>query len=346
MRLAFVSLLGLLVGCQEGFSISATETTFCDEFAEVACRNMYQCCSEAQIENELGVSEPRTETQCVEDKKRNCVRATSSLRDSLEAGRVTFNPEPLNTCLEAYVAPDDNTCAAYFDKLPWTEPCKAQVWTGTVAVAGTCFFDHDCAGWPKSAECGPDQKCLVLPGGGQPCPQGLCADGFFCNTAGTPVCAARLGENSPCTSNGQCLDELFCDQTAMPMPICTKQKPGGSACTSDLGCISGDCVPGKCAMTNQQCFTDTGCQAHCANSTSFCQVGFDYTCNTTPGHCDVVTSQPCSGSSGDSQCVSASAGTRCIFNIACVPGDCIGDPVCTAPLFLADYCTVGLGLTP
>jgi hypothetical protein len=331
------------VGCQDGIDINATEDTFCDEFAEVACHNMYQCCSESQIEQELGVSEPRTEVQCREDKRRLCVRSTASLRDSLAAGRVTFNAEPLNTCLNAYLAPDD-TCSTYVDKFPWTEPCKAQVWTGTVGAMGKCFFDHDCAGAPKSAECGPDQKCIALPTGGQPCPMGTCADGFFCGTGA--VCQARLGENAPCTSTSQCQDMLFCDTTAMPQPLCASRKPGGAMCTSDLACISGDCVPGRCAMTNVTCFTDAQCGGRCANSTQSCTVGIDWTCNTTAGHCDVVTSQPCSGSTGDSQCVNANAGTRCIFNISCVAGDCVGDPICTAPLFAADYCTIGLGLTP
>jgi hypothetical protein len=343
MRLAFVSVLGLLVGCQDGFSIDATEDTFCDEFAEVACHNMYGCCSESQIEQELGVSEPRTEAQCREDKRRLCVRATASLRDSLAAGRVTFNPMPLNACLEAIATPDDGTCSTYVDKLPWTDACDEPAWTGTVAVGGTCFFDHDCAGSPKSAECGPDQKCAALPTGGFPCPMGVCAEGFFC---GTGTCQAKLAEGAPCTTSGQCLDTLFCDTMAMPAPVCSSRKPGGAMCTSDLACISGDCVPGRCALTQQQCFVDTQCSGHCANSTAFCTVGLDYTCNTTPGHCDVVTSFPCSGSTGDSTCVANSAGTKCIFNISCVPGDCVGDPICTAPLFLADYCVAGLGLTP
>lgn len=343
MRLAFVSVVALLAGCQDGLSVDATETTFCDEFAEVACHNMYQCCSEAQIENELGVSEPRTEEQCREDKRRLCVRGTASLRDSLTAGRVTFNAEALNTCLTTLLAPDD-TCSTYVSELPWLEACEVQVWSGTVATGGNCFFDHDCAGAPKSAQCGPDQKCQTLPTAGFPCPTGECAADFFCGTGG--LCQAKLAENAPCTGTNQCQEDLFCDLAATPMPICIAQKPGGSPCTSDQGCISGDCVPGKCMGTQQSCFTDMQCGGRCANSTAFCNVGMDYTCNTTPGHCDVVVTTPCSGSTADTQCVNASAGTRCIFNVSCVPGDCVGDPVCTAPLFLADYCSAGLGLTP
>jgi hypothetical protein len=344
MRLAFLSVIGLLAGCQDGISIDASEDNFCDEFAEVACHNMYQCCSEAQIENELGVTEPRTEVQCREDKKRVCIRSTASIRDSLAAKRVELKADALDACLTAMLAPD-GTCSTYVDELPWLEACKAEVWVGKVAAGGACFFDHDCAGAPKNAECGADQKCAALPTAGSPCLNGVsCAADFFCGP-GT-ICTQKLAENAPCTSNDQCQEKLFCDTTVTPTPVCSARKPGGAACTSDLGCVSGDCVPGRCAGTNQSCYTDSQCGGHCATSTAFCTVGFDYTCNTTAGHCDVVTTQPCSGSTGDSQCVSAGAGSKCIFNITCVPGDCTGDPVCTAPLFLADYCDAALSLTP
>lgn len=153
MRLACVAVIGLLAGCQEGISIDASESNFCDELAEVACHNMYQCCSEAQIENELGVSEPRTEAQCREDKKRLCIRSSASLRDSLAAGRVELKADALNACLDAMLAPD-GTCSTYVAELPWLEACKQQAWVGKVAAGGACFFDHDCAGAPKNAECG------------------------------------------------------------------------------------------------------------------------------------------------------------------------------------------------
>lgn len=343
MRGSCLVLLGLLVGCQDGFSVNASAETFCDEYAEVVCHNMYQCCTEAQIEAELGVDEPRTEQQCRVDKKRTCERATVSVRDSLKAGRVTFNPDAFNNCLSAMVAPSD-TCSEYVMKNPFDEACEESPWVGTVAMGGTCYFDHDCAGAPRSAECGPDQKCVALPTGGFPCPNGTCAEGFFCGT--NAICESRLAENAPCTSNGQCQEDLFCDLTATPTPICTARKGGGEACTSNAACESGECVPGRCMGTNLTCYTDAQCGGRCADTNSTCTVGFDYLCNPTGGFCNVVTSVPCSGSTADSQCLAAEAGDKCIFNVACVPGDCVGDPVCTAPLFLTDYCAIGLGLSP
>jgi hypothetical protein len=146
-------------------------------------------------------------------------------------------------------------------------------------------------------------------------------------------------------SSSECQEDLFCDLTALPMPICTTPMQAGSSCTSDAGCLSGDCVPGTCAVTQTSCYTDAQCNARCADDNSFCQLGFDYQCNIS-GVCNGNTSITCSGSTANTTCVNAGAGTTCLFNVACVPGDCVGDPVCTAPLFLVDYCTAGLGLLP
>lgn len=343
MRGSCLVLVGLLIGCQDGFSVDATEENFCEEVAKVACHNMYLCCTEDQIEANLGVTEPRTELQCREDKERECVIANAAVRDSLKASRVTFNAEAFNACLNAVAAPSD-TCATYLPEYPWLEACEEQSIVGTVAAGGTCFFNHDCAGAPDDAVCAPNQKCEALPTGGFPCPNGSCASDFFCGA--NAICQAKLAESAPCMTSSQCQEDLFCDTTAMPMPICTARKPGGASCTSNLGCVSGDCVPGQCMGTSQACYTDAQCGARCAGTSQFCTVGFDYTCNTAPGHCDVVTSTSCSGSTADQQCVNAAAGTRCIFNVSCVPGDCVGEPVCTAPLFLVDYCEIALGVNP
>lgn len=342
MRTCLV-LLGLIAGCNDGLSVDASSENFCDEVAEVACHNMYQCCSEAEIENELNVTEPRTELQCREDKRRLCEHSTqtTAYRDSLKAGRVTFDAAAFNTCLSAFLAPSD-TCSIFVSELPTMDACMDDPWIGTVAIGGACFFPHDCVGSPETSTCAPDQKCVALATEGFPCTNG-CATGFYCNASS--ICTSRLAEGAPCTGlPNQCQKDLFCDPRATPAPKCTAKQPGGAACTSDGGCISSDCVPGKCASTNNSCFTDTDCGGRCADDNSSCTVGMDYLCNTVAGHCDVVTTTPCSGFNADTTCVNAVAGTKCIFNVTCVPGDCVGDPVCTTPLFNVDYCDAGLAL--
>jgi hypothetical protein len=322
----------LLVACgDEGISINSTAQNFCDEIAEVACNNLYQCCAEGEIEDFLGVSEPRTEAQCREDVKRLCDRRSGTLNDSITAGRVTFDAMRMNECLNSIVAPAD-ACSSVVSELPWKEACMDSSWVGTVATGGACFFAHDCAGAPDSF-CAPNQKCAAKPVAGFPCGTG-CASQFYCLNG---VCQAKLTEGAPCTSTTQCATNLFCDLDATPMPICTAKLPGGSTCHSNAGCISSSCIPGQCMGTSLNCYRDTDCASRCADDNSIC---------TTSAQCATGTC-----SVGGNSCLSdayctAGVGDVCVFPVLCLPGDCIGDPVCTAQTLTVDYCTGALSELP
>lgn len=337
MRIALLSVLGaLLVGCgDDGVNIAANQDNFCETIADVVCHNLYQCCTESEIEDYLSVSEPRTELQCIEDRKRDCQRDAADIRDSLQAGRITFDATRLNDCLNAIVAPE-NVCSAVVTELPYKEACKDSPFVGTVATGGTCFFNHDCAGAPDSF-CGPDQKCKQKPQAGFPCSFSMpCASQFYCATNGT--CAAKLAAGAPCTGDpNQCAEGLFCDSLATPMPVCAARHAGGEACTADAACTSGDCVPGQCMGTTQTCFTDAGCQSRCAGTGFSCTTA----ANCGNGNCSISgttcngTSLLCNGGTGDT----------CVFPVQCLPGDCVGDPICTSQTLTVDYCTV-VGVSP
>jgi hypothetical protein len=320
----FVFVSGLVAaGCSGGgVDISTSASNVCDEIAEVACHNMYQCCTEGEIEDFLNVSEPRTEPQCRVDLTRACERASLTLNDSLVAGRVRFEPERMNSCLDAIVAPDDS-CGMIVATLPWKEACMESAFVGTVEIGGSCLFAHDCAGAPDNF-CAPNQKCAAKPTAGFPCGTG-CASAFFCSAG---ICQPKLAAGAPCLSTSQCQQELFCDIGA-PMPVCTAKQPGGSACTSSLGCASGQCIPGQCMGTSQSCFRDADCLSRCADDGSFCTTS----ANCSTGTCSV----------GGNLCTSnlncTAGGTdACVFPVLCLPGDCLGDPICTSQTLSVDYC--------
>lgn len=331
MRQVFAFAVVLLVGCggDGGVNIDSNADNVCGEIAEVGCHNLYQCCAEGEIENFLGVSEPRTELQCRDDLERICERRAGTLEFSIGEGRVRFDAAAMNACLETIVAPDD-TCATVVTMLPWTEACMNTAFVGTVATGGDCFFAHDCAGG-VDAFCAPNQKCAMRPTAGMPCGSG-CASAFFCQTG---VCAPRVAAGSMCTSTTQCQQTLFCD-TSAPTPVCTARLPGGSACTSSSGCASGQCVPGTCTGTSNTCFRDTDCSGRCADDNSFC---------TTAANCALGTcSVSLTSCSQQSQCTMV--GDVCNFPVQCLPGDCLGDPVCTAATLTVDYCTGALNELP
>lgn len=328
MRVAFLSVIGLLVAAcgEDGVTVSTNEDNFCDEVAEVACHNLYQCCTEGEIESYLSVDDPRTELQCRDDAKRRCERNFVAVSDSLKQKRMTLDTTKLDACLQAYVAPD-GVCSQVAMELPWLESCKENPFVGQVAIGGTCFFSLDCAGAPDSTFCGTDQKCKAKPTAGFPCTGNNCAKGFYCGANNT--CAPRVALGAPCTQANQCEDKLFCD-TSATMPVCAEPKAGGEACTSDLGCKSTDCVPGMCAAGNvsQICYKDADCGKRCGGTGISCQ---------TPAYCGNGTCTNFGTSCNDS--VTCPSGSQCVYTIDCVPVDCVGDPVCTLEYVAVDYCT-------
>jgi len=323
MRLALCA-VAVLVGCNDGtVKVDTTQDNFCEQIADVACHNMYQCCTEHEIESALRVTDPRTELQCRDDLRVSCERASADIQDSLQAGRVTFDAMRLNECLNSIVSPKE-TCADVVTELPWKETCKDSAFVGTVAIGGACFFDFDCTGAPDNF-CAANQKCTAKPTAGLPCGTG-CASAYYCGTGG--LCAPKLGAGAMCTTTSQCAMDLYCDTNQVPA-VCAAKQPGGAACSSSLGCVSGECIPGQCMGTTQTCYKDTECTSHCAGTTTFCSTSS----NCSTGTCS-VGGNLCSS---NTSCI-AGGGDTCVFPIQCVPGDCLGEPVCTNATITVDYC--------
>lgn len=338
MRVALLCVLGLTVGCgDDGISVNTNESNFCEQLAAVICHNMYQCCTESEIQDELSVSEPRTENQCREDLTRRCDRSSQTLRDSIQAGRVQLDAARLNDCLNAVLAPD-GVCGEVVTEVPWEEPCFTTPWVGTVQPAASCYFDFDCAGYPD-ADCGPDQKCKLKPTAGFPC-DGGCASDYYC-VSQTQTCAAKSDAGGMCTTDQQCnsRQDLYCEiPSGMTTGMCALRGAAGSACLRDAACQSFDCVPGRCQGTNFTCYDDLGCNGRCADDNGFCNSASD--CGT--GLCN-MTGTTCSEFT---LCDTTTFPTNtCVYPVQCVPGDCVGEPVCTAPLIVTDYCDA-VGVVP
>ncbi len=266
-RLLYIGIICGLAACGgSGISIDTNADNVCSEIAEVACHNLYQCCAEGEIENFLGVQDPRTEVQCRDDVRRICDRQLAQRDASITAGRSAFDSDIMNGCLDALIAPD-GLCADISDALPWTEACMNDAWVGQVADGGECFQPFECAS--SDSFCAATQRCTALPKLGEPC-TGQCANGLFCSG----VCEQQLGAGAMCTSSIQCQDELFCD-TAATVPTCTALGEGGDSCKSNQACKSFQCIPGTCMGTNQNCFTDANCSGQCSDGSGFCSQDFE-----------------------------------------------------------------------
>jgi hypothetical protein len=321
--------IAFVFGCGGGVDIDTNQDNVCSEVAEVACHNMYQCCSEGEIEDFLGVGEPRTEAQCRDDIRSECVRQIASLDFAVDEKRVRFDAAIMNDCLDALVAPGD-TCATIATALPWDAACMNSAWIGLVADGSRCLSSLECAS--EDSFCGANQTCIARPGDGQPCGVG-CASGLFCS-AGT--CRARLPAGGACTSSNQCLEGLFCDTDAAPS-VCAERRAIGEACTGDAVCASSECIPGLCARNGATCFADGDCfGGACADDNSLCFA--DSEC--APGRCSV------SGAACSAAVACAGVGETCVFPVRCNPPDCVGDAVCGERYLLVDYCEDALNELP
>ena len=327
-------------GGDDGVSISTNQDNVCSTIAEVACHNLYQCCSESEIEDYLSVSDPRTEAQCRDDLTKRCERGTAKLADSIKNNRASFDGKIMDACLNSVLAPSGQ-CASVDSMLPWVDTCADSAWTGKVADGGMCFAKYECAS--KDSYCSPNQMCTALPTSGMPCSTGLgCATGFYCNGS---TCTALVAEGGMCTSTLQCTKPLFCD-TSLPTPVCSQLKEGGQTCTSSSSCKSGDCLPGTCSNSpTSTCYTNAQCYGRCQTGNNFCTQ--DSNCGN--GTC---SNSPTTLCSSDFNCQNISTGSgsatsgTCQFTNHCVPGTCQGEVVCADAQIVVDYCTSALGALP
>jgi hypothetical protein len=322
-----VSLLCIcVVACGDGVEISTNAQNVCSEIAEVACHNLYKCCSEGEIEGFLRVDEPRTEEQCREDVRRLCRRDIARLDDAISSRRMRFDATTMNNCLEALVAPD-STCATVSSTVPWAEECMNSAWVGLVADGGQCFNTLECGS--KDSVCAPtNQTCVAKAGTGQPCGQFGCATGNYCQTA-TATCQPQLGEGQPCTSQVQCQTKLFCD-TGAPTPTCTAPKDGGQTCSTDNVCKSNDCLAGTCAGSTTQCFSTTGCGRRCTNMPAVTCIS-DSGCGN--GTCSITTTMMCNTTG-----MTCPLNEVCQFPVGrCAQVECAGR-VCSQAQLVTDYC--------
>jgi hypothetical protein len=341
MRVTLGIALTCLVACGSDNgkpSISTTSDNLCDQIAAVECYDLYQCCSEGEIESDLGVQDPRTQDQCRDDIKKRCERALAPIESSIKAKRVTFDASVMNACLKALLAPDNECATISMDMLPWADACMMEPFTGNVPIGGMCYYTFECmgasmtTGMNGTAYCAPNETCTALPTDNQPCSstQG-CAGGYYCNFT-NDTCQALLGQGGACTGGNQCQKGLYCDLST-GTGSCQPLHGGGEPCTGNQSCESNQCLPGQCMRSFGTCYTSANCQRYCGSGPRMGGTCFsDVDCE---GHCSTTTTQLCTSSA---TCPVGPPAETCVL-YTCVPDTCVGDIVCGSSQVDADYCT-------
>ena len=319
-----------LAACGSDVDIDTNADNVCNEMAEVACHNMYNCCSAGEIQELLNVGEPRTQAECQEDVRRLCERSVAPLDFAIAQQRVRFEADVMNHCLESLVAPS-GTCASVETSLPWAEACMNSAWVGLVADGGACLSSIECAG--EDSFCAPNQLCTARPSAGQQCGQFGCASDSYCDFN---TCRLRARDGEPCAFNGECEQGLFCDFAAAPAARCAAPRAIGEACSGNASCQSNRCTPGICAGALQLCFNDSQCGGTCEDDNSPCTT--DANCGF--GQCS-ISLFTCASTA---QC--ADPNDVCLFPVRCNVGRCTGDIVCADNYQVVDYCEDALEALP
>lgn len=89
--------------------------------------------------------------------------------------------------------------------------------------------------------------CQPMPGEGDPCPEGSCAEGLHCpwSDGEDAVCQREPGFGDPCPE-GICIRGMYCADHDAQDPVCAALKPDGAACDDSLECLSNECIEGSC----------------------------------------------------------------------------------------------------
>jgi hypothetical protein len=263
---------------------------------------------------------------------------------SISAGRVLYDPERLEECLEGIAALECDVLTQTFPA-----PCTA-VLDGNVAVGEECVITADCEG---SAFCASDScpsKCTALLAEGTSCSgSDQCGDGLDCS-GGECIAAAQSGGECGGGSGKACALGLNCKgATDTEVGTCVANaeiqvgdagdvcEPGGELCKDGLSCVfdggtgfhceAAVSAGGACHLgLPGQCPSDEYCDAT--------EVTAESTCRKLPGAGeDCVLNGLCKGGL---VCV-ADGGSNVCHAVADNGGECVSNATCRS-----DHCASGL----
>jgi hypothetical protein len=219
--------------------------------------------------------------------------------DTMEAdiasGKVIYDGVSARACVDAIDGLSTCTRDA-FSKLSVSTAVCNKVFTGTVAVGGSCFFSEECVGGGdclSTGSCTSYQCCagacqtppVTVPPGGI-CPgsgPSVCAPGTTCvvDSSGNSTCRAPVGVGGSCSVSAVCASGLYCD--LLTTQTCKPLVATGGRCDPQVG--SPDCKAAQdvCDPTTSVCTAPLAVGSSCVNSPEPC-VSYA-SCDATSGTC-------------------------------------------------------------
>jgi hypothetical protein len=252
---------------------------YCDEYAEMACEVARICDCLQGYSVELCQTFLRAE--CVDE-----------VEQPVNDGRVRYLPDQGGQCIAGQwsVARD---CRVDDDE-GWPEACD-QMLEGLTPAGHGCDDDGECL---PGLECYGD-LCAVMPGEGQPCLTGSCAEDCFCGV--DDLCHRYRAAGQPCPEGSYaCDDDLYCDARS---DTCAPYLGPGGDCAHDTYACDDDLY---CSVASQTCQPYPGAGQGCADSGGTC---------ADDHYCDAA--EVCRAQQG--------AGAPCTDDEQCLSWDCVGD---------------------
>ncbi len=226
-----------LAGC--GGPDAATAERTCRALSERVCAGLVACGCAFDVR-------PYDAAGCVAARTAECTdRLDRAVGADLAGGRLRLDDAAISRCLDDVDALA-GACALALDRGPLPASCDGIV-VATAALGAACGISGlaPCAG--GGGLCGPDGRCVALPGDGSPCPLDACADGLVCSRAGDePRCALAAAAGGPCGADGDCARGLVCP----PAGRCAPPGDVDAACTDARDCADGLACDddGRCAL--------------------------------------------------------------------------------------------------
>jgi hypothetical protein len=208
----------LLAGCGGGGG-SVTVDNLGTELASVSCSKMFECCTSAEIMEQFANitvdGQPiTTEEQC-ESFAGGLFSGllTPEYKASIAAGRITYDGEAAQSCLDAMA---NLGCNAYaMADSHESVVCDTPFIIPQVGDGGGCTEGYECtSGFCDGASDSTDGTCKPKPGAGEAC-DFTCADGLYCGfdqTNGMKVCQTLKTDGAECNLDYECASD-HCDDT-------------------------------------------------------------------------------------------------------------------------------------
>lgn len=222
----------LLLACGGGGSDEVAIDDLSAELAAASCHRIFECCDDAEVEQELGFFDAKTEDECV-----TVISGFSEqffvppLRAGIEQGRITYHPDRMADCIATFRSlecdePVDDTGVGLAG-IGCEDPFE-----GHLADGEACATDEECANDSCLGDSIDFQGNVT---------QGICGD--------PPV------DGESCGNNEECAGGSWCDTGAPDGATCVEPLADGADCRSDNQCASGHCddpdttdaMPGTCS---------------------------------------------------------------------------------------------------